>query len=84
MNYTYEQIAKMISHSLLNPIMTDEVLEEALTCVGRCRPNAFRCGAQLPWAMKPKRSCCAITLMTVVAFVTTVFVRLGDVADGIK
>jgi deoxyribose-phosphate aldolase len=28
MDYTYEEIAKMIDHSLLNPIMTDEQLEE--------------------------------------------------------
>jgi len=28
MDYTVEQIAKMIDHSLLNPIMTDEQLEE--------------------------------------------------------
>ena len=28
MDYTYEQIAKMIDHSLLNPVMTDEDLEE--------------------------------------------------------
>ena len=28
MNYTYEDIAKMIDHSLLNPIMTDRDLEE--------------------------------------------------------
>jgi deoxyribose-phosphate aldolase len=28
MDYTYEQIAKMIDHSLLNPVMTDEQLEE--------------------------------------------------------
>ncbi len=28
MDYTYEDIAKMIDHSLLNPVMTDEVLEE--------------------------------------------------------
>lgn len=27
MEYTYEQIAKMIDHSLLNPVMTDEQLE---------------------------------------------------------
>ena len=27
MDYTYEQLAKMIDHSLLNPVMTDEVLE---------------------------------------------------------
>ncbi|MCK4277217.1 MAG: deoxyribose-phosphate aldolase [Phycisphaerae bacterium] len=27
MDYTYEQIAKMIDHSLLNPVMTDEELE---------------------------------------------------------
>lgn len=27
-DYTYEQIAKMIDHSLLNPIMTDKELEE--------------------------------------------------------
>jgi len=27
MDYTYEQIAKMIDHSLLNPILTDEELE---------------------------------------------------------
>ena len=27
-DYTYEQIAKMIDHSLLNPIMTDTELEE--------------------------------------------------------
>ncbi len=27
MDYTYEQIAKMIDHSLLNPVMTDEQLE---------------------------------------------------------
>jgi deoxyribose-phosphate aldolase len=28
MDYTYEQIAKMIDHSLLNPVITDEELEE--------------------------------------------------------
>ena len=28
MDYTYEQIAKMIDHSLLNPVVTDEQLEE--------------------------------------------------------
>ena len=28
MDYTYEQIAKMIDHSLLNPAMSDEELEE--------------------------------------------------------
>ncbi len=28
MNYNYEQIAKMIDHSLLNPILTDRQLEE--------------------------------------------------------
>jgi len=28
MDYTYEQIAKMIDHSLLNPVMTDQELEE--------------------------------------------------------
>jgi len=28
MDYTYEQIAKMIDHSLLNPVMTDRDLEE--------------------------------------------------------
>lgn len=28
MDYTYEDIAKMIDHSLLNPVMTDEQLEE--------------------------------------------------------
>lgn len=28
MDYSYEQIAKMIDHSLLNPVMTDEELEE--------------------------------------------------------
>jgi deoxyribose-phosphate aldolase len=27
-DYTYEQIAKMIDHSLLNPVMTDEQLEK--------------------------------------------------------
>lgn len=27
MDYTYEQIAKMIDHSLLNPVMTDEELD---------------------------------------------------------
>lgn len=27
MDYTYEQIAKMIDHSLLNPVMTDDELE---------------------------------------------------------
>ena len=47
-------------------------------------PNAFWGGAELPWTMKPKRSCRAITLMTVVAFVTTIFVRSGDVSDGPK
>jgi hypothetical protein len=26
MEYTYEQLAKMIDHSLLNPVMTDEDL----------------------------------------------------------
>jgi hypothetical protein len=34
--------------------------------------------------MKPKRSCRAITLMTVVAFVTTIFVGSVDVADAPK
>ena len=28
MDYTYEEIAKMIDHSLLNPILTDRDLEE--------------------------------------------------------
>ena len=28
MKYTYEQLAKMIDHSLLHPTMTDEELEE--------------------------------------------------------
>lgn len=28
MDYTYDDIAKMIDHSLLNPVMTDEELEE--------------------------------------------------------
>ena len=28
MDYTYEQIAKMIDHSLLNPMLTDDELEE--------------------------------------------------------
>jgi deoxyribose-phosphate aldolase len=28
MDYTYEQIAKMIDHSLLNPVLTDDELEE--------------------------------------------------------
>ncbi len=28
MNYTYEQIAKMIDHSLLQPVLTDEELEK--------------------------------------------------------
>ncbi len=28
MDYTYEQIAKMIDHSLLNPILTDHLLQE--------------------------------------------------------
>ena len=27
MDYTYEQISKMIDHSLLNPVLTDEELE---------------------------------------------------------
>lgn len=27
-NYTYEQIAKMIDHSLLNPVLTDEEMEQ--------------------------------------------------------
>ncbi len=30
MDYTYHDIAKMIDHSLLNPVMTDQVLEEGL------------------------------------------------------
>ena len=30
MDYTYPDIAKMIDHSLLNPTMTDEVLEEGI------------------------------------------------------
>lgn len=30
MDYTYQDIAKMIDHSLLNPIMTDDVLEDGL------------------------------------------------------
>ncbi len=28
MRYTYPEIAKMIDHSLLNPVMTDEDLEK--------------------------------------------------------
>jgi len=28
MDYTYEQLAKMIDHSLLNPVLTDEELEQ--------------------------------------------------------
>ncbi len=34
--------------------------------------------------MKPKRSCCAITLMTVVALVITVFVQQVDVTYARK
>jgi len=30
MDYTYSDIAKMIDHSLLNPTMTDEILEEGI------------------------------------------------------
>ncbi|MHB8899233.1 MAG: deoxyribose-phosphate aldolase [Thermoguttaceae bacterium] len=30
MDYSYQQIAKMIDHSLLNPVMTDEVLEDGI------------------------------------------------------
>lgn len=30
MDYTYEQIAKMIDHSLLNPVMTDNDLEKGI------------------------------------------------------
>ncbi len=30
MDYSYEDIAKMIDHSLLNPVMTDDVLEEGI------------------------------------------------------
>ena len=30
MDYSYQDIAKMIDHSLLNPVMTDEVLEDGL------------------------------------------------------
>jgi hypothetical protein len=36
-------------------------------------------GVMLPWVTKPERSCRAITLMTMVAFVTTVFVHQVDV-----
>jgi hypothetical protein len=36
-------------------------------------------GAELPWGMKPERSCSAVTLMTAVAFVTTVLVGSVDV-----
>ena len=28
MDYTYEQIARMVDHSLLNPVMRDEELEQ--------------------------------------------------------
>ena len=30
MDYTYEDIAKMIDHSLLGPVMTDEELESGI------------------------------------------------------
>jgi deoxyribose-phosphate aldolase len=35
MDYTYEQIAKMIDHSLLNPTMTDEELDEGCRVAAR-------------------------------------------------
>jgi hypothetical protein len=47
-------------------------------------PNAVRGGAELRRAMKPKWSCRAITLMTVVAFVTTVFMHQADVTLSCK
>ncbi len=36
MDYTYGQIAKMIDHSLLNPVMTDEDLEEGCRIAVEC------------------------------------------------
>jgi deoxyribose-phosphate aldolase len=35
MNYTYEQLAKMIDHSLLHPAMTDEELDEGCRLAAR-------------------------------------------------
>ena len=37
MDYTYEQIAKMIDHSLLHPTMTDQELEEGCRVAVRYR-----------------------------------------------
>ncbi|MEO8428145.1 MAG: deoxyribose-phosphate aldolase [Verrucomicrobiota bacterium] len=49
MKYTYEQLAKMIDHSLLHPTMTDQELEEG------CRLAARYCVASVcikPYAVK--------------------------------
>lgn len=46
-------------------------------------PERSYSGVELPWVAKPERSCNAITLMTVVAFVTTVFVRQVDVTSEV-
>src|SRR5712672_3415194 len=35
MKYTYEDLAKMIDHSLLHPTMTDEELEEGCKVAGK-------------------------------------------------
>lgn len=54
MDYTYEQIAKMIDHSLLHPVMTDQDLEQgcrlaleynvASVCI---KPYYLRCCAEI-------------------------------------
>lgn len=54
MNYTYEQMSKMIDHSLLNPLLTDEKLEEGIATAIRydtasvcIMPFALRRAAEL-------------------------------------
>lgn len=47
-------------------------------------PERSYSGVQLPWGTKPEPSCRAITLMTMMAFVTTVFMHQVDVTNQIS
>ena len=55
MKYTYEELAKMIDHSLLHPTMTDQDLEDGCKVAAKygvasvcIKPYAVKRAAELP------------------------------------
>jgi len=78
MDYTYQQIAKMIDHSLLNPTLTDQQLEEG------CRlARAYECASVciLPYYL---RRCAELLAGSTVKASTTIGFPHGGHATAIK